>query len=76
MSLEGIKEYDRIVYSARSKGRDSEIETQREEGKIGDSMVKLNAKFNNSSFKKYIENEDLPTTSQQSRKSKRGKSFD
>ena len=69
---EGIREYDKIVYSAKSKGKSSqENETQREEGKIGDNVVKINTRFKSGDFKKFIE-EELPTTSQLS-KSKKGK---
>ena len=71
---EGIKEYDRIVYSAKSKGKSSqEAETQKDEGKIGDNIVKINNRFKAGDFKKFIE-EELPTTSQLS-KSKKGKLF-
>jgi hypothetical protein len=77
MSLEGIKEYDKIVCSARSKGRmESEIDTQREEGKVGDPLVKINKKFGESKFRKFVEPEEFHlSVSQTSRKSKKGRLF-
>ena len=72
MSLDALKDYDRVVSSAKSKSRiESQIETQKEEGKIGDNLVKINKKFKVGNFKKYLEDE-LPTTSQLS-KSRKGK---